>query len=195
LAAHLGPLSSFYDRYMGRQDASESQSAGVAGAPPEAPHMQRRFHLYGYQYIGLPLLLLIPLLALFGVFGPTMATVEARSDGTVLSVMYPERAHYQAYTRLRVVVRNTGGDVQNAAAVEFERELLDRFSQIVFNPSLSEITDSVYRVDIGQLPSGAERAVTVDLRPEANGPNRGVVTVSAEGRQDVQAEIVIFVLP
>jgi len=163
--------------------------------PPKAPDIPRQWKFYNYQYIAIPLLLLIPLLALLGVLGETSATVEAENEGLIVRVIYPDRAHYEAYNHIEVTVRNeSGGDI-SGAFVEFERELLDNFSQLGVNPSLTEITETAYRVELGDLEAGAERVVTLDYQPDMNGTHDSWVRLVADGIEPVQANISMFVFP
>lgn len=163
--------------------------------PPEAPDIPRQWKFYDYQYIAIPLLLLIPVLALLGVLGETSATVEAAGEGLLLRVQYPDRAHYEAYNHIEVTVRNESAEAVSGLFVEFDRGLLDHFSQLSVNPSLTEITDTAYRVELGDLEAGAERVVTLDYQPDLNGAHDSWVRLTADGIAQVQADISMFVFP
>jgi hypothetical protein len=163
--------------------------------PPQAPDIPRQWILYNYQYIAIPLLLLIPVLALFGVLGETSTTVEAAGEGIALRVHYPDRAHYEAYNHVEVTVRNESGADISGVMVEFERELLDHFSQLSVNPSLTEITETAYRVELGDIGAGEERLVTLDYQPDMNGAHESWVRLTADGIEPVQADFSMFVFP
>ena len=163
--------------------------------PPQAPDIPRQWKFYTYQYIAIPLLLLIPVLALLGVLGETSTTVEAANEGLVLRVHYSDRAHYEAYNHIQVTVRNDLASDITGAAVEFDRVLLDQFSQLSINPSLTEITDTVYRVELNEIEAGGERVITVDYQPDTNGAHESWVRVVADGITPVQAELSMFVFP
>lgn len=163
--------------------------------PPQAPDIPRQWKFYNYQYIAIPLLLLIPVLALFGVLGETSTTVEAADEGLVLRVHYPDRAHYEAYNHIEVTVRNESAGTLSGVTIEFDRELLGQFSQLSVNPSLSEITETVYRVELDDIESGGERVVTLDYQPDMNGSHDSWVRLTADGFEPVQADISMFVFP
>jgi hypothetical protein len=112
-----------------------------------------------------------------------------------LRVHYPDRAHYEAYNHIEVTVRNESPEAVSGLFVEFDRGLLDHFSQLSVNPSLTEITDTAYRVELGDLEAGAERVVTLDYQPDLNGAHDSWVRLTADGIAQVQADISMFVFP
>ena len=197
-AAHHGVPVAAYDTTMSKKQANQKAlliAYDEAQEPPEAPDIPRLWKFYPYQYIAIPLLLLIPLLALLGVLGESSATVEAENGGLVLRVLYTNRAHYEAYNHLEVTVRNGSAGQVSGAFVEFDRDLLDHFSQLSVNPSLTEITESVYRVALGDLEAGAERVITLDYQSDMNGSHDSWVRLVADGFEPVQADISMFVFP
>lgn len=183
---------------MGTQQLGQDSPAIAGNArqePPQAPDIPRQWKFYSYQYIAIPLLLLIPVLALLGVFGETSATVEVANEGLVVRVHYPDRSHYEAYNYIEVTVRNDSSGALAGVAVEFDRELLIHFSQLSFNPTLSEITETAYRVELGDIEAGGERVVTLDYQPDLNGAHDSWVRLTADGIVPVQADISMFVFP
>lgn len=163
--------------------------------PPEAPDIPRQWKFHSYQYIAIPLLLLIPLLAVLGVLGETSTVVEASGDGVTMRVEYPDRAHYEAYNHISVTVRNASGADLTGVVVEFDRGLLDHFSQLSINPSLEEITETAYRVELDEIEAGGERVITLDYQPDMNGTHNSWVRLTADGIAPVQADISMFVFP
>lgn len=166
-----------------------------AQEPPSAPDIPRQWKFYNYQYIAIPLLLLIPLLALLGVLGETSTTVEVEEAGIMLRVHYPDRAHYEAYNHIKVIVRNQSGSDLSGVVVEFDRDLFEKFSQLNVNPALSEITETSFRVELDAIEAGGERAVTLDYQPDMNGEHDGWVRLTADGIAPVQADLSMFVFP
>ena len=183
---------------MGKQQANQN-SALIAynenQEPPEAPDIPRQWKFYNYQYIVLPLLLLIPVLALLGILGESSTSVETVSDGIVLRVLYSDRAHYEAYNKIEITVRNDSDGDLSGVVVELDRSLLDHFSQLSMNPPLTAITEAAYRVDLDDIEAGGERIVTLDYQPDMNGTHDSWVRVIADGIAPVQAAISMFVFP
>ena len=66
--------------------------------PPEAPDVERQFKQYVYQWIGIPLIMLIPVLSMLGVFGETMASTAAEEAGILaLDADYISRFRYKTH--------------------------------------------------------------------------------------------------
>lgn len=170
-------------------------SVDKAQEPPKAPDIPRQWKFHNYQYIAIPLMLLIPLLALLGVLGETSTTVEAENEGLIVRVHYPDRAHYEAYNHIEVTIRNESGADVSGVVVDFDRSLLDHFSQLSINPSLSEITETAYRVELDDIETGGERVITLDYQPDMNGSHDSWVRLTADGIEPVQANISMFVFP
>lgn len=182
---------------MGNQHADHKlQHANSAGQmPPQAPDIPRYWKLYSHQYVGIPLLLLIPILALLGFLGETSTTVEAAADGIVLRVLYPDRAHYEAYNHITVTARNGSDSDMSGVMVEFDRALLDHFSQLSASPSFTEITEAAYRVELGDIEAGAERVVVLDYQPDTNGIHESWVRLIADGIDPLLVSLSMLVFP
>lgn len=71
---HLSPrteVCTSAKKLPSRPEAPLANSSPEVPQPPEVPDIKRRIQLHPWQWIGIPLFLLIPILALFGVFGET----------------------------------------------------------------------------------------------------------------------------
>lgn len=163
--------------------------------PPEAPQIPRRFELYAYQYIGILLLLVVPVLALLGVFGESATTLQQASADLTLTITYPTRYRYEMLNSLTAAVRNNTSAAIPTLTVRFSRDYIDQFSDVSFSPSLTRITDEAYEVDLSDLPPGAARVVSVDLRADAYGEHRGAVTAAAEGLEPAGLMVSTLVFP
>ena len=73
--------------------------------PPQPPEIRRRIAFHRTQLIGVPLLAIIPVLALFGVFGTTTGEARAESAELQMQVRYPTRFRYKVINSLTVEVR------------------------------------------------------------------------------------------
>jgi len=74
--------------------------------PPPPPQTSPRFAFTRKQYLGLPLLIAIPVLTLFGVFGERRDVARASSRSVEMTVRYPSRFRYRQVQSLDVAVRN-----------------------------------------------------------------------------------------
>ena len=91
---------------MPRQD----QEATSQGSPdievPQPPPFHPRPQFAPLQLIGIPLLALLPILALIGIFGESMSSVQASNAEIALQVDYVSRLRYRMQDALTVAVTN-----------------------------------------------------------------------------------------
>lgn len=174
-----------------RQSEPDTRREGL----PRPPELDRKIDLARYQWFALPLLFCVPILALFGVLGETYTTTTVQQNGVEMVVNYANRAHYEANNQVSILIRNNSGRDLTDATLEVERAFLDRFSQINFNPSLSIIMDSVYRIELGDLASGTSRVVTIGVQPDHMGDQRGSVALVVAGEPVASVELAMFVFP
>jgi hypothetical protein len=73
----------------------------------EPPERKPRVRVWSYQWFGLPVLVLIPILSLFDVFGGTSRTKLESSGRLEASVEHPSNIRYGQDQILRIEVRNT----------------------------------------------------------------------------------------
>lgn len=71
---------------------------------PAAPEIPRALRLTTLQKIGLPILFIISVLALFGVFRERYASDAAVGSGMAIRLWYPDRIHYRQTMPLRITV-------------------------------------------------------------------------------------------
>src|SRR5690606_12259349 len=88
--------------------------------PPGPPEIRRRLSLYRFQLIGLPFLLIIPLLALAGVFGERRDDAHARDGALEVSARYPSVFRYKMIDAIEVDVRNRGDAVIDSVTVSLD---------------------------------------------------------------------------
>lgn len=143
--------------------------------PPQPPRMARRFAVYRHQLIGIPLLLLLPVLAVSGVFGVSSESRSVRGDAVSVVVEHPSRLRYKMFDTLRIEVRNTSGRARTVT-VAVDRSYLDRFSGVTFVPAVEAITDAAYVLRL-EIPADEVRVATATLRAEDFGRPSGAVRV------------------
>lgn len=163
--------------------------------PPEPPDMRRRIMMYPMQMIGMGVILLIPLLALFGFFGEIRAEADTSSAAFSLHVDYPRSYRFRVHNPLTVTVRNTSDQAFEIVTVSFSTSYLSPFADSQFNPDLSRITADAYEVDLENVQPGEARIVTVVLEGQEYGQHNGTVAVAAPNVEPVQLSIGTFVFP
>jgi hypothetical protein len=127
------------------------------------------------QLGGLLLVGLAPLLAMFGVLGPTSAEVEREEAGVRVHVTYPERLRHRQAHAVEVRVSNRSDRSLEGVRVRFEPEYLGQFTRPSFMPFASE----PYGVELGALAPGEEKHAVVDLEGGRAGRAVGGVWVEA----------------
>ena len=159
--------------------------------PPSPPHIPPKLRMHRSEKFGLPLLFLLPLLAVIGVFGPKTGTAEARSGDVRWTVEHPSVTRYQHDERLIVRVSNRGPSPVAGVRVAFAPDYIHSFSAVAFDPASSE---QPYLVDIGDLGAGESRLVSVQLTARDYGRRRGWVELYANGERS-RADLSTFVFP
>lgn len=145
-------------------------------APPH-PH---RIRLSRPQWIGLPLLALIPLLALFGLFGESMGHVEKQGRELAVSIDYPSRYRYKQINPVEVHLENRSGAVLDTVIVDFDPSWIDRFSTVTFIPAPTE----AFRVEVTGLEPGERQVIWGEIQAEHYGRHSGTIDVYRKGSTD-----------
>lgn len=140
--------------------------------------------------IGIPLILAIPVLALFGVFGERHDVVHASSASLDMRVSYPERFHYRQVLSLRVNVRNISAQPMDTIRVSVDTAYIGRFSSVRFDPPARR----AYTVDLTDVQPSESRLVAVELWGQDYGRHPGSVIARA-GSDSVVARFRTIVFP
>lgn len=165
--------------------------------PPQALPSPATPLLSPLQWVGLPLLILLPVLAIVGVLGTSLDQVSAANGAVRLQVQYPARARKGTQVDARIRVLNAGSAPLGGVTVAIDRAYLDGFGMVKITPSDLVITDAGYEVSVGDLPAGASRHVLLQLEPgRSYGRRTGTVSVYADGvAQPVTVPLATFTFP
>lgn len=157
-----------------------------------APDAPRRFRLHGYQWVGLPLLFLVPVLALLGVFGETKGRAEAVGADLAMEVRYADRLRHKQLNAIEVRVENGSGVRLDTVTLAFDESYVQPFSVRAFVPSATR----PFEVELYDLASGEVRLVWAELQAERYGRHRGALRAYATGRVDTTSiTLSTFVFP
>ena len=164
---------------------------------PQPPDIEKRWVFRTVQKLGVPLIVLIPLLALFGLFGESSRTVSASGAAPALEITYPTRLRYNMTSPLVVSVANISSQPAPTLTVSFDAGYIGTFSDVSFTPSVSEITEEAYLVHLNNVPAGETRQVVVDVHAAQYWAHSGAVTASLGPEQPptVGLELSTFVFP
>src|SRR5690606_14556403 len=162
--------------------------------PPEAPELQRKVAFYHYQVIGLAFLL-VPILALLGMFDKSTTHIRTESDELSMEVSYATRHRYKMITDLIVSIQNRSDQTIPLVTVKLSRDYVDQSSIVTFTPATVRITDSDYEVEIRDVAAGTSQIVRAELRGEHYGEHKGWVNAAAAGLEAVALELTTFIYP
>jgi len=176
----------FSERRGNTDRASNLRSIG----PSAPPQIRRRFALTRKQRIGVPIVTLIPVLALFGFFGERGATVNATSELLALSVHYPERFRYRQVQPLEVTVRNLSAHVIDSIHVSLDTAYITRFSSVRITPAPS----NAFTVTLVGVKPGEQQLVSAELWAQDYGRHRGRI-VAATPNDSAAVTIRTLVFP
>lgn len=157
----------------------------------QVPDHARRVRLSRYQWVGVGLIILVPLLALFGAFGESSARGQASSAELAIRVDYPTRYRYKQLNTLQVTVQNVSGVAIDTVIVSFDSAYASRFSTIMFIPSARE----PFAVELVDLRPGSARLVWAELQAERYGRHQGTIKAYRPGSADtarVPVRTIIF---
>jgi hypothetical protein len=93
------------------------------------------------QWIGLPILAIITLLAVFGTFGERIVTVTTATHSLGVTVSYPERFRYGQTERLQIAVTNRSARTLDSVVVSLDTAYLSRFVDVRVKPEPSAAHD------------------------------------------------------
>lgn len=151
---------------------------GDTPQPPQPPELRRRFHLAPARWAGLAVVLLVPLLALFGLFGERWSSAEQTTPSLLVRAEYPTRFRYKMLNAVTVRVQNRSAQHLDTVTVAFDTDYVQQFSTVTFTPSVSTVSEG-YEVPLTDVAPGETRLVSMQIQGEHYGRHEGAVTVSA----------------
>jgi hypothetical protein len=172
-------------------EATDQPDLSELPDPPGAPEVERRVHLYPGQRIGIPILFLLPLLALLNVFGERREEVTVADERLSLAVEYPTRLRSGQRTEITVRVTNVSSEPAGVAMVTFGSEYLSRFSQLSFTPSPRH----AYHVDLVPGEPGATAIVRLELEGRRPWMHHGEVALRTGEGPAMRVRLRTFVFP
>ncbi|MFL5613596.1 MAG: hypothetical protein ACJ796_08050 [Gemmatimonadaceae bacterium] len=157
---------------------------------PEPPSLPRQIRLTRKQLLGLPLIVLVPLLTLLGVFGEHQGTVGVEHGPFSVVVRYPDRFRYRQVQQLDISLVNLSQRAIDTVRVSLDTAYISRFSSVRIIPT----PRSAFVVELSGVGPGERRLVTAELWGERYGVHRGRIVVSA-GTDSASVELRTLVFP
>lgn len=172
-----------------------SKNKRESSRPAQPPSVDRKLEFHLLQLIGIPLMLLIPILALFGVFGETVDEATESSRELEMHVRFPTRFRYKMIDTITVSVRNASNQPITSVHITFDRAYIESFSTVTFIPSVKQVTETVYIVELTDLRPGEVQVVSLSVQAEKYGNHQGVITVKPDGEDGLQARLTTLTFP
>jgi len=147
------------------------------------------------QLAGIAFLLVLPVLAVLGVFGESFDSASATDAGIRLQVSYPSRLRYRQDSTLELTVSNTGAQSPGSLSVHFERSYLDRFSGVSFTPQVTLATERAFVIELGTLAPGESRVIILQLTGGQYGRHEGRIWVEQNGSRTAALDLTTLVFP
>jgi hypothetical protein len=161
----------------------------IPNDPPQPPDTARRISLYRYQWVGMPLLALLPALAAAGLLGESSSTQHARSQSLDVTIDYPSRLRYNLTQRIAVRVENRGTLAIDTVHLVFDVPYMDAFANVNAVPSFTE----AYEIPIVAVAPGEIRVAHIDVTGQKYWRQSGSLQVNAgSDRMRIPLSTVIF---
>jgi hypothetical protein len=163
--------------------------------PPQPPEIERKLQFYRFQKIGIPLILLLPILALIGLFGESVAAENASNPQLMVEVEYPTRFRYKMVDSINVSVENTSTQPLSVVSVRFDRPYIESFSTVTFTPQVKTVTAADYIVELTDLQPQEVRIIAVEIQAENYWQHEGTITAVSDNNESVTLALNTFVFP
>lgn len=163
--------------------------------PPQPPSIKREFKLNPIQIIGIPLMMLVPILALLGAFGESDHAVTASNPGLEMHIEYPTRFRYKMTDSVTLSLSNTSSEPFSRVEIAFDRNYVEGFSTVSFTPSVKHVTDTAYVVELSDLQPAETRVISVSIQAENYGRHSGSITATPDAGQPLRVSIATFTFP
>jgi hypothetical protein len=157
---------------------------------PQPPSIPPKLRLSRKQWIGFPIILAIPIAALFGLFGERTALTRVKSASLDVVASYPERFRYRQVQSLHLSVRNLSTQPLDTITISFDTAYIPRFSSVRFDPPVKKAYD-VELIDVKPMES---RFVAVEMWGQDYGMHHGTIVARA-GADSAILRIRTFVFP
>jgi len=171
-----------------------SKSNSKIPEPNQPPEIKRRVALHHYQWWGLPIIFIIPILGAAGLFNNHRTVMRADSQNLALRVDYHDRVRMVTVEPMSILVTNRGSSDLSKVEVKVSRELFNSEEGTQMRPEPKEIDEQFARFEIEKIPAGESRAIEVDLNAGRPGTHRGLIEASA-GSDSARVSVESFSYP
>jgi hypothetical protein len=158
---------------------------------PSAPEIERRVRVPLFRGIGMVLILLVPALAIAGVFGESRDTAAARGPNVSVRMEFPSRYRYRMLNTLTLAVENTSERKIDTVTVRLDTAYVLRFSTVVITPA----PEQAFLVPLTDVAPGEIRLVVMELQGERYGRHSGQVHVETTSGDTLALPVHTLIYP
>lgn len=162
---------------------------------PQPPEVKKRLRFTRSQMIGMPILFLTSLLALFGVFDHASTQQVRSTEALQVTVEYPTRFNYNQSDRIEIHMRNLSAASIPTMTVGVDAAYLRAFSDLQFTPAVAEVQDDWFRVHFNEVGPGERYRLLIEFRSQRIGPSTGRIRIEPDGAEAVEVEVSTLILP
>ena len=168
-------------------NAYEATKSDLFKAPQLRPHLR----MWKYQWIGIPLILIMPILAIMGVFGREIKNLNITGGGITAQIEYPSKIRYGQEEFIRVELTNDSSKTMRDVSVSFDKNYIQKFDGSEFKPQ----ADINYFVKAGDISPGNKKILEVKLKAGERGSNSGKIIISSRNKEIISEELNTFIFP
>lgn len=162
--------------------------------PPQPPSIKKRFEFTKAQLIGVPVILLIPILALIGLFDAHFEHATSVAGDLQVTVEYPSSIRYKKLEPISINVQNLSAVTFPTVTVTIDDAYLNAFSTVTFTPDVDEVTADKFILNLNNLQPQESRRILVEVQAEHYWNHTGNVNAEYE-ETHVGVTISTFIFP
>jgi hypothetical protein len=162
--------------------------------PPQPPEVRRRVAFHRYQIVGMPLIVLLPVLGAFGVFDNHRAVARAESGQLELRVVYYRQIRKPVLKPMLIVATNRSPGILDRLVVTLDRAAVESEESVQMIPQPKEADEKRYRFEFESVPPGESRTVEIEVGAGTPGTRQGMVEART-GSDRVSIEFQTFAFP
>lgn len=161
----------------------------MATHPPSLP---RKTRLNLGQRIGIPILLLFPLLTLVGFFGETDKNETYTLKNYKLDIQYPRKLRYHQNSQIEIWIENTSEEVLGDLTLIISADYLNAFSDIDFLPEIRQ----PYTIPVPVIdPKQKQLVHRIELRAKKYGSHTGKLEIESRNSETLTLSLKTFIFP
>jgi hypothetical protein len=140
---------------------------------------------------GLAVIVLVPALAVAGVFGESWEQSAAESPNLSVRIEFPSRFRYKVLQSLTASITNRSAHAIDTIHVRLDSSYALRFSAVTLTPP----AERVYEVALRHVAPGETRQVVIEVRGERYGRHAGRLRISSTSGDTLAIPVHSVVFP